>query len=389
MQASQMSASSLLSPSRSRLPDAGSGSSPPGKVKTRLLILSDTHGHAPRPRADDGGYDDNYGTDAGDTDASVSLLDYGAGQSLAYREPLPDADVVLHCGDLTLLSSAEEYAQTVATLAAHPAALKLLIAGNHDVALGDEPKEQEEEEGEDDDDEGKHVTAEAAARQTFHQMVRDAHASGLRYLPEGVYAFALPNGARLTVYASPWTPEYGRWAFQYAPGEHAFDVPPRVDVAMTHGPPHGVLDLASNGTHAGCPALLEAMRRARPALHCFGHIHEAWGAYRGRWTPGPADGPPFDESRSQSILSCDQVRPPRADDTGPAAGRTRRLLARMSRRRCAYYDLTCGGEGRKRTMEEEQEDNRDETLFVNAAIMNVQYQPRQYPWLVDINLPQG
>jgi Icc-related predicted phosphoesterase len=33
----------------------------------------------------------------------------------------------------------------------------------------------------------------------------------------------------------------------------------------------------TRGEHLGCPALAEAVRRVRPRLHVFGHIHEAYG----------------------------------------------------------------------------------------------------------------
>ena len=39
----------------------------------------------------------------------------------------------------------------------------------------------------------------------------------------------------------------------------------------------GRLDFAG-GKHLGCPHLMRAIARARPRLHCFGHIHEGAGA---------------------------------------------------------------------------------------------------------------
>ncbi len=77
-------------------------------VKTRLLILSDTHTTAPLP---------------------PSSREY------AYRHPLPDADVVLHAGDLTERGYKDEYTDTINFLASHPAELKPVIAGNHDLTL--------------------------------------------------------------------------------------------------------------------------------------------------------------------------------------------------------------------------------------------------------------
>jgi len=49
---------------------------------------------------------------------------------------------------------------------------------------------------------------------------------------------------------------------------------PDVHVVMTHGPPLSVRDRTYRGEHVGCKHLLRAVARARPLLHCFGHIHE-------------------------------------------------------------------------------------------------------------------
>ncbi|GMF30290.1 unnamed protein product [Phytophthora lilii] len=63
--------------------------------------------------------------------------------------------------------------------------------------------------------------------------------------------------------------------------EHWTKIPSDVDVLMTHGPPHGILDLTFTALHVGSEALLhEAVFRIRPRFHVFGHIHEAYGATR-------------------------------------------------------------------------------------------------------------
>jgi len=45
---------------------------------------------------------------------------------------------------------------------------------------------------------------------------------------------------------------------------------------MTHGPPKGILDWCPGGS-VGCENLLQALRRVKPIMHCFGHIHEGSG----------------------------------------------------------------------------------------------------------------
>ena len=80
------------------------------------------------------------------------------------------------------------------------------------------------------------------------------------------------------IYGSPWTPEFGGWAFGVARGRPAKEiwkhVPNDIDILVTHGPPHGKHDLCFHGKRR--------MRRAdgdtnRQASHVFGHVHEGRG----------------------------------------------------------------------------------------------------------------
>lgn len=56
-----------------------------------------------------------------------------------------------------------------------------------------------------------------------------------------------------------------------------------VDVVMTHGPAKYRLDLSSTSESLGCPHLFRAMRRTRPKLHAFGHVHNSYGVEMMRW----------------------------------------------------------------------------------------------------------
>lgn len=76
-------------------------------MRTRLLIISDTHGHA--------------------------LLD--PTRQYGFRRPLPSADIALHCGDLTLRSTPKELETTLNVMREIDAPLKLVIPGNHDMSL--------------------------------------------------------------------------------------------------------------------------------------------------------------------------------------------------------------------------------------------------------------
>lgn len=251
------------------------------------------------------------------------------------------------------------------------AELKIVIPGNHDLSLdskyyygplgerhrhrrGDNPSETPES---------------IRAMYTSPEAVE----SGIVYLEEGIRTFNLRGGQKFTVYASAYTPEFCGWAFPYErdvdrfnpphPGassaEGAVSVPgfPGVDVMLTHGPPLGVLDAVRGGTErVGCEWLMKAVRRARPRLHVFGHIHEGYGAQRVRWGMDEREGDVVEDIRAdlESVL----------EDRG------------------AFYDMSSSGEAASRPL-----GFGDETLFVNASVVTLAYRPINAPWIVDLDLP--
>ncbi|MDB5293785.1 MAG: Calcineurin-like phosphoesterase [Phycisphaerales bacterium] len=87
----------------------------------------------------------------------------------------------------------------------------------------------------------------------------------------------------LSVYGTPWQPRFFDWAFNLDEPELARKwemIPAGTDILVCHSPPRGFGDRTVRGDHAGSPSLLQAIRRVRPKLAVFGHIHEG----RGRWT---------------------------------------------------------------------------------------------------------
>ncbi|KAH7395924.1 ser/Thr protein phosphatase family protein-like protein [Cadophora sp. MPI-SDFR-AT-0126] len=215
----------------------------PNTISTRIMVISDTHEHS---------FDGNT---------------------------LPDVDVLLHTGDLTNFGELDSLRECTRMVGTINAKLKLVIAGNHDISL-DQTRRVE------------NMTDEEYAR--YHAAAE----AGIVYLEEGIYKFDLENGARMQVYASPYTPGSGDWAFSYGPLEDRFSekptenrtsiakipIPTGIDVVMTHGPPHSILDQVDK-QNLGCLNLLRAVGRVRPLMHCFGHIHEGHGANIVTWKP--------------------------------------------------------------------------------------------------------
>nr|POE56184.1 putative rhamnogalacturonate lyase c [Quercus suber] len=143
---------------------------------------------------------------------------------------------------------------------------------------------------------------------------------------------------------------------------------------VTHGPPYRRLDQTNRGEFAGCPHTLRALMRSRPLIHCFGHIHEGWGAEVVRWQTSA-----MEEFMRQSFTmsewkdSAHQASIAHVQKTEAEENDTRVNHA-------AYLDLSSSGRALARG---------EETAVINAAIMNVTYKPCNAPWLVDVDLPMG
>lgn len=162
---------------------------------------------------------------------------------------MPEGDVVIHCGDFCARGKEREARDFAAWFRALPHVHKVVIAGNHDLCLERDPS----------------LAAELFDGCTY-LFDRAATVAGLRF------------------YGSPWQPWFHDWAFNLPRGEALRakwdQIPAGLDVLLTHGPPMDVLDRTIMGIQAGCADLRDAVARAQPALHLFGHIHEAFGVER-------------------------------------------------------------------------------------------------------------
>lgn len=170
---------------------------------------------------------------------------------------LPEGDVLIHAGDICQSvnvprSKRVQYNREVlqdfnAWLKGLDFKLKIVVAGNHDFLCQSSPG-----------------------------LTRSILSHGYYLQDEWV----LHEGVRF--YGSPWQPWFGGWAFNLEDEADArrvwSNIPFTTDVLITHGPPHGVLDVPHSNIHAGCPELRKVVDRVKPRLHVFGHIHAARGS---------------------------------------------------------------------------------------------------------------
>ena len=90
------------------------------------------------------------------------------------------------------------------------------------------------------------------------------------------------------IYGSPYTPTFYDWAFMQPDDKliHIWkQIPDKVDILITHGPPKYIGDLTNQNIYAGSLSLLkEVQKRIKPKYHIFGHIHEGYGVYHDNCT---------------------------------------------------------------------------------------------------------
>jgi len=330
-------------------------------IKTRILVISDTH-------ADD--------------------------CVLQNVQDLPAVDVAIHCGDLTEESKLREFKGALKLLRSINAPLKLVIAGNHDLSMDgpafDKKIEETNRPGGSFVLDPEHIYREYGFPGEARAVFEDARKHGIIFLNEGTHRFVLDNGALLRVYASPSTGSpTGDGAFQYKLQDgHNYAVERRdfVDVVITHGPPKGILDRTESWKRAGCPDLFAAVCRARPRLHCFGHIHEGWGAKLVTWREihptceTPSHFTEIDNGKSTVIETLAGLRRDKFD-TPEIAARKWEKLKRYADDGFCYAGFSFeDGNPLEQGMQ---------TLFVNGAIQSLDEDKEQLPWIVDIDLPEA
>ena len=87
----------------------------------------------------------------------------------------------------------------------------------------------------------------------------------------------------VSVYGSPWQPEFYNWAFNLPRKgdelkEKWDNIPSNTDILITHGPAYGYVDKVIGRTeNLGCELLTERIKELKPKIHVCGHIHSGYG----------------------------------------------------------------------------------------------------------------
>lgn len=162
---------------------------------------------------------------------------------------LPDADVIIHCGDMTPMGREHEVHNFMKWFSGlEQYKYRICIAGNHDWIF-----------------------------ELNHTLAMTLIPSNVIYLEDTEIVI---DGVKF--YGTPVQKPFMNWAFNRPEEklEHYWGmIPDDTDVLITHSPPYMVGDMVKwDRSHQGSPSLYkEVIERIHPNIHCFGHIHEGNG----------------------------------------------------------------------------------------------------------------
>jgi len=169
-------------------------------------------------------------------------------------DDLPGGDLLIHAGDLSSMGyehEIREFCKWYNSLDNYTH--KVFIAGNHDWGFQINTEKVNE--------------------------ILDFYGN-ITYLQDND---VLVGDKLVSVYGSPWQPEFYNWAFNlprnaYELKEKWGNIPSNTDILITHGPAYGYVDkVIGRPENLGCELLTDRIKEIKPKIHVCGHIHTGYG----------------------------------------------------------------------------------------------------------------
>ncbi len=160
---------------------------------------------------------------------------------------LPKADVIIHSGDFSFAGTESEYDDFLKWFIRLDYQHKIFIGGNHDGFL--------------EENSPTHIQKKLSSN--CHYL------SHSEVVIEGIKFWGVPMFVSEDIDGTYF--------------EKIKRIPSNTDVLISHHPPLGILDL--DGTiNYGCSELLHKTLNVKPKFHLFGHIHNAHGIEKSKYT---------------------------------------------------------------------------------------------------------
>lgn len=188
---------------------------------------------------------------------------------------VPECDLLIYSGDLSMSGeryTVESFFKWISRLS--QCTYKCVVAGNHDLCFDPHRGGNNGEKPE-----------------WLQELIDDFMGveSPFGQTGEPKTNFYLENSSceiwGVKIWGSPTSAWFGgdRWAFNvrsHEAKELYSTIPLGTDIVVTHGPAHTYGDWAINcACYTGCYELADAIKRVKPLLHLFGHIHESYDVY--------------------------------------------------------------------------------------------------------------
>ena len=166
---------------------------------------------------------------------------------------VPNGDILIHAGDIggRDINTYIDFNKWIGDL---PHKYKIIIAGNHDSYIYYNPTS------------------------TRRILTNCIYLENESCIIEG-----------LKIWGSPISPTFKDWFFMANRGDEISKywdlIPKDTDILITHSPSLGILDkMDSTKESLGCWDLKRKIQKIKPKLHIYGHIHGAYGIYKGKYT---------------------------------------------------------------------------------------------------------
>ncbi|CAE7207671.1 NSUN2 [Symbiodinium sp. CCMP2456] len=169
---------------------------------------------------------------------------------------MPDADILIHSGDVAKVGSESELGDFNDWLGSLKGKYKhiLVISGNHDFWDTNWRLNRG------------HIS---------NDVVQDPAYFQYRITNARVLNHDLAEVMGLKIWGAGWHARRG----DSRSGNNYADIPEGVDIVVTHEAPFGIFDMTGGGHWGSSGELLDAIYRTKPKVHLSGHIHEQ----RGHW----------------------------------------------------------------------------------------------------------
>lgn len=172
---------------------------------------------------------------------------------------LPGGDLIIHAGDISSMGYEHELHRFCKWFSKVDYDNAIFIAGNHELGIEDN---------------------------SVNSMNIINSYDCIDYLQDDLLILGEDDyTSRIKIYGTPWQPEFCSWAFNLPKNSNELQekwdkIPLNTDILITHCPPFNILDKSGepyNTPGLGCELLLNTVKKIKPKIHVFGHIHGSYG----------------------------------------------------------------------------------------------------------------